>query len=137
MPNYTYRCDSCNLEFNIFHGISDILIKRLTDMKPTERPIHCSDRKRLQFYVKDENKWEKDKQHIKLDQSIRDINNKQMNALHEWLMKHPNWNKNPSESEEYMTLISKIAWSNDDRQRNKDKIKRKISCAIELKGAMN
>ena len=27
MPNYTYRCDSCNLEFNIFHGINDILIK--------------------------------------------------------------------------------------------------------------
>ena len=25
-------------------------------MKPDERPIHCSDKKRLQFYIKDENK---------------------------------------------------------------------------------
>ena len=40
-------------------GISNIFVKQLQDMKPTERPIHCSDKKRLQFYVKNENKWEK------------------------------------------------------------------------------
>ena len=42
------------------------------DLNPTLRPIHCSDTKRLQFYVKDENKWEKDQQHEKLDKSIHD-----------------------------------------------------------------
>ena len=35
-------------------GVSHIFAKQLQDLKPTERPIHCSDRKRLQFYVKDE-----------------------------------------------------------------------------------
>ena len=33
-------------------GISNIFIKNLNDMDVTERPIHCSDQKRLQFYVK-------------------------------------------------------------------------------------
>ena len=30
-------------------SISDVFIKHLTNLKPTERPIHCSDKKRLQF----------------------------------------------------------------------------------------
>ena len=39
-------------------GISNIFVKHLEHMDPTQRPIHCSD-KRLQFYVKDEDKWKK------------------------------------------------------------------------------
>ena len=35
-------------------GVTNIFAKQLKDLKPTERPIHCSDTKRLQFYVKDE-----------------------------------------------------------------------------------
>ena len=41
-------------------GITNIFTKQLKDMDPTTRPIHCSDSKRLQFYVKDENEWVKD-----------------------------------------------------------------------------
>ena len=54
-----------DLEFTNKHGfvegVSNIFIKNLNDMDVTERPIHCSDQKRLQFYVKKEDKWEKDK----------------------------------------------------------------------------
>ena len=123
-------------EYGGVEAISDIFIKRLTDMKPTERPIHCSDKKRLQFYVKDEDKWEKDNEHKKIDNSIREINNKQLNKLHEWTKTHPDWNKNEKESEEYMKMVSKIAWSSDDRKKNKDKVKRNISQVIEIKDAM-
>ena len=42
------------------NGVTNIITKQLQDLKPTERPIHCSDKKRLQFYVKDDDKWEKD-----------------------------------------------------------------------------
>ena len=41
-------------------GVTNIFAKQLQDLKPTERPIHCSDKKRLQFYVKDDDKWFKD-----------------------------------------------------------------------------
>ena len=47
-------------------GVTNILQKQLTDMEPTKRPIHCSDRKRLQFYVKEDNKWEKDDNNEKI-----------------------------------------------------------------------
>ena len=48
-------------------GISNIFIKNLNDMDVTERPIHCSDQKRLQFYIKKEDKWEKDKKNEEID----------------------------------------------------------------------
>ena len=70
-----------DLEYTNQHGyvkgISNIFTKHLTDMKVTERPIHCSDKKRLQFYIKDSDKWEKDKEHKKIDQTIQKINKKQ------------------------------------------------------------
>jgi putative FmdB family regulatory protein len=27
MPNYTYRCDTCEVQFSIFHSINDTLVK--------------------------------------------------------------------------------------------------------------
>ena len=124
------------VKYGSVESISDIFIKRLTDMKPTERPIHCSDKKRLQFYVKDEDKWEKDKENTKIDDTIRIMNNKQMSKLHDWLKEHPNWSTNEDESAEYMKMVSKIAWPKDELQKNKDKVKRNISQVIELKDAM-
>jgi len=41
-------------------GVSNILLKNLTTLTPKERPLHCSDAKRLKFYVKDNDTWEKD-----------------------------------------------------------------------------
>ena len=54
-------------------GLTNILTKQLQDMNPIDRPIHCSDTKRLQFYVKDDNTWMKDDKHIKLDKSLNPL----------------------------------------------------------------
>ena len=54
-------------------GVTNIFTKQLKDLKPTERPIHCSDKKRLQFYVKDNNEWKKDANNEKLDETIYNI----------------------------------------------------------------
>ena len=65
-------------------GISKIFIKNLNNMDVTERPIHCSDQKRLQFYVKKENKWEKDAEHEEIDKSIAKVSKKQILILTDW-----------------------------------------------------
>ena len=69
-------------ESNYIDCVSNILIKNLKDLQPTERPIHCSDSKRLQFYVKDGESWEKDVD--KIDTSIDDIHTKQFDLLHKF-----------------------------------------------------
>jgi len=65
-------------------GISNIFVKHLTDMEPTERPIHCSDKKRLQFYVKEEDTWKKDCEHKKINKTIQDVTMKQIKQLKAW-----------------------------------------------------
>jgi hypothetical protein len=43
-------------EFGFVDGISNIIIKNLKELDVTERPIHCTDKKREVLYVKDEDK---------------------------------------------------------------------------------
>ena len=76
-------------------GITNIFTKQLKDMDPTTRPIHCSDSKRLQFYVKDENEWVKDSDGKQLDSTINKIKIKQANSLTEWELEHPDFIKDP------------------------------------------
>ena len=47
-------------EIGYVEGISNIIVKNLKELDITQRPVHCTDKKRETLYVKDENKWEKD-----------------------------------------------------------------------------
>ena len=113
-------------------GISNIVVKHLTHLKPTERPIHCSDKKRLQFYVKDENKWEKDDN--KLDKTIDLVSQKQIQQIKQWEQQHPNWNTNEKETEMYLQMIKQVMGGN--RSIDSLEIRKGISGALDLKNAM-
>lgn len=115
-------------------GISNIFVKHLNDLKPTERPIHCSDIKRLQFYVKDEDKWEKDTEHSKIDQSIQNITRKQIKKIKDWESKHPNWNEDDKKTDMYMSMIQQVMGSNDQEQL--ENIKRELGYTFDLKEAI-
>lgn len=54
-------------------GISSIIVKNLNALDETTRPIHCTDKKRETFYIKDEDKWEKDDEEKKQIKKV--INN--------------------------------------------------------------
>jgi len=119
-------------------GMANILTKKLKDLKPTERPIHCSDKKRLQFYVKDDNKWGKDKNNEKIDKTIDTIKRKQTIQLSEWEKMHPNFRNNPEELQEWQQLLSGMTEDPADHQPEKIKIALKRSLAIhtQLKDAI-
>ena len=63
-----------DLEYTNQHGyvkgLSQIFTKHLVDVGEKQRPIHCSDRKRLQFYVKEGDTWDKDPQNTKIDINV-------------------------------------------------------------------
>ena len=123
-----------DLEFTSNHGfvegVSNIFLKNLNDMEITERPIHCSDQKRLQFYVKKEDKWEKDKQNKEIDKSIQNISNKQIGTLMEWTNANPDYENNPVKMEEYFQLVGKTMGV--DCEKNIRKIKKIISENVKL-----
>ena len=96
-------------------GISNIFIKNLNDMDITERPIHCSDQKRLQFYVKNDNEWSKDKNNEKIDNSIEKISLKQLKSIREWVKEKSNYLESEAKMEEYFTLVRSITQPNDNK----------------------
>jgi hypothetical protein len=97
-------------------GISKIFIKNLNNMDVTERPIHCSDQKRLQFYVKKENKWEKDAEHEEIDKSIEKVSKKQILILTDWCKANPGYEDDPEKSEEYFKLVGRTMGPNDEKR---------------------
>ena len=114
-------------------------MKQLNDMKPTERPIHCTDAKRCKFYVKDENNdWKKDAENKKIDKSISDITLKQIKMLKVWEYAHSSWNSNTVLGMQRQEIICKIMGGRDmeDQAKNRKKIKQMIGETIKLKEAM-
>ena len=115
-------------------GITNIFNNHLKDMDPTTRPIHCSDSKRLQFYVKDENEWVKDSDGTQLDSTINKIKIKQANSLTEWELEHPDFIKDPKLTDEWCSLMAKIA---PESKNDIPKIKRSFAKYFEIKEAMD
>ena len=128
----------CIRDSGYIKGISNLFVKHLQDLDPTERPIHCSDKKRLQFYVKEENKWEKDKNHQKIDKTIEDITVKQIKRIKEWEKQHPDYLHNDKLLQEWHKMIQQMTGSGDEveRLKHKDQIKKSLGNSIEIKDAM-
>ena len=108
-------------------------------MPANSRPIHCSDKKRLQFYVKDENKWEKDETNEKIDRSIHDITQKQIMQLKAWEQQHPQWHASEEETATYIELVKQVMGGicNEDKQQNRDTIKREIGGNCNIQAIMD
>tara|TARA_A100001015_G_C14974533_1_gene706628 strand:- start:401 stop:1141 length:741 start_codon:yes stop_codon:yes gene_type:complete len=116
-------------------GISNIFVKNLKEIQATQRPIHCSDKKRLQFYVKDENKWDRDTKNKKIDKTIGVIAKKQIQQIKMWEKENPNWAENDELTLEYVKMIQRVM-GNVDNVDEDTSIKKNISNAICIKAAM-
>lgn len=111
-------------------GISNIFIKSLTNMDLTKRPIHCTDQKRLQFYVKDEDKWDKDKDNTKIDNSICKVAQRHVQTIQEWVAANPDFAESDKKMDEYLKLLHSITKPND--KKNLKDIKKNVGENIKL-----
>ena len=119
-------------------GVTNIFAKQLQDLKPTERPIHCSDKKRLQFYVKEDNKWFKDDDNKKIDKTIHNIKMKQTCKLSEWEQLHPNYQNNPKLLQEWQQMLGSMTDDpiNPQTDKVRKELKKSIAEHIQIKDAM-
>ena len=115
-------------------GISNVFVKKLGDLDPKERPIHCSDKKRLHFYVKNTDAWEKDDNNKNINKAIGNVQRKQIEMLYHWELNHPGWEKDEKLFNERLNLANSVYGSIKDKDRQKDNkaIKKKIGENIDL-----
>ena len=138
--NITDFVDSIKLQLNdlmevgeigYVEGISKIIVKNLNNLDETIRPIHCTDKKRETMYIKDEDKWEKDEDKIKLKKAVRSIANKNIRLLPQFREKYPEYNQSTSKiSDTYDKIVIETMLSDQDKD---EKIIKKISKATTIK----
>ena len=116
-------------------GVTNIFTKQLQDLDPTERPIHCSDKKRLQFYVKEDDVWQKDTNNEKIDRTITNIKIKQAQSLTEWEKDNPNFQNDPVLLEKWQYMMANLSAA-DGKEKASKNIARNIADVLNIKEAM-
>jgi hypothetical protein len=87
-------------------GISNIIIQNLKGLDVSQRPVHCTDKKRETIYVKDENIWEKDEEKLKMHKLVRKVQDKNFKMIQKFREKYPDYNKASSRhSDTYNNII--------------------------------
>jgi Txe/YoeB family toxin of Txe-Axe toxin-antitoxin module len=110
-------------------GISNIIIQNLKGLDVSQRPVHCTDKKRETIYVKDENIWEKDEEKLKMHKLVRKVQDKNFKMIQKFREKYPDYNKASSRhSDTYNNIIIESMGGRGDNDFEKEeKIIHKVS----------
>jgi hypothetical protein len=117
-------------ELGYVDGISNIIVKNLNALDVTQRPVHCTDKKREILYIKDEDKWEKDNEEKnKLRKAIKRVALKNQRMIPKFKEEHPDCGKSASKfSDQYNKIIYEAMGGVGDNNLEKElKIIKKIT----------
>jgi hypothetical protein len=116
-------------ELGYVEGISNIIVKNLKDLDVTQRPVHCTDKKRETMYIKDEDKWEKDDEQKKMHKMVRRVADKNARMLPKFKEAHPDCLKSSSRySDQYNKIIMEAMGGRGDNDFEKEeKIIKRVS----------
>ena len=122
-------------ELGYADGISNIIEANLKALDVTQRPVHCTDKKRETMYIKNENNWEKeDDNKTTLRKAIKKIANKNIKLLPVFREKYPEYSNSSSRiSDKYDKIVLEAMGGagNNDLEKE-DKIIHNISKCVVL-----
>ena len=99
-------------------GISRIFTNGLKELDVSKRPIHCSDLKREVVYIKNDNKWEKENNHLK--KAIKQITNKNIRLIPKWKEENPEHNQyHNKKNDEYLKIMYESMGPTDELDERK------------------
>ena len=121
-------------EIGYVEGISSIIVKNLNELDVNKRPVHCTDKKRETMYIKDDNKWEKDEEGLKLHKVVRKVACKNQNLIPKFKEKHPDCGKyNSKFSDQYNKIVvESMGGTGDNDFEKEEKIIKNISKEITI-----
>jgi hypothetical protein len=108
-------------ELGYVEGISNIIVKNLKELDVTQRPVHCTDKKRETIYVKEEDKWEKDNENKKMHKMVRKVQDKNFKMIQKFKEKYPDYNRASSKhSDVYNNIIIESMGGKGDNDYEKE-----------------
>lgn len=124
-------------ENGYIEGMGNILSRSLQQLSPLSRPIHCSDKRRMVFYVKDDDAWQRDGGD-KITGSLDLITQKQVQQIKEWERNHEGWEADERKVGEWMAVVRNVMGNAEPVQREADKVQvlKTLTTTTELREAM-
>ena len=115
-------------ELGYVEGMTKIFIDKLNSMDVCKRPMHCSDARREIIYIKDENRWEREKpSNPTLRKAVKRITFKNMRLTNLWSDTHPESKCNESRMNDvYIKLVIQSTGGSGEISDSEDKIIRRI-----------
>ena len=102
-------------------GISNIITTNLKKLDVTQRPVHCTDRKRETIYIRDDNTWTKDETKTKLKKVIKHVVHKNQRLIPKFKEAHPDCIHSSSKySDQYNKLIIEAMGGRGDNDYEKE-----------------
>ena len=119
--NFTFSLQDLEMLHTIgYHETMErTFVRRLKEMEKTKRPIHCSDKKRKSFYIKDNNVWEKDEDNKKLIVSVKQIATKQFGAINNWRHHNVDWLENDTKHNFFNKSVMEVGKCDNVKEMNK------------------
>jgi len=116
-------------ELGYIEGISNIIVRNLKELDVTQRPVHCTDKKRETIYIKDDDKWEKDDEKKKMHKLVKRVADKNARLLPKFKERYPDYRKSSSPlSDQYnKILIESMGGSGDNDFEKEEKIIKKVT----------
>lgn len=116
-------------EVGYVEGISTIISKNLKQLDVTQRPVHCTDKKRETLYIKDEDKWEKEEEsNPKMRKVIKHVSHKNAKLIQDFRTKYPDCGTSTSRKSDQFNkmILESMGGSGNNHMEKEDKIIRNI-----------
>ena len=116
-------------ELGFVEGISNTIVKCISDMELYDRPLHCTDLKRETIYIKDGEKWEKDEDKVEFRKAVKRIANKNHKMTTVWMENTPDVNTMGTENyEKFFTYMQSTlgGCGQDETKLFEDKVMRNV-----------
>jgi hypothetical protein len=130
--NITWDDTAETKDICIEQSLTNLIMDKVKDMDITERPIHCTDKKRLQYYVKD-GEWKTKDIDIVFDKVLYDLSKKHVNNLAVYGEEHPEWIQNDDNTEMYFGITTNCMIYKHEMERRRNKVKKLLSDKVLLK----
>ena len=102
--------------------LTNLMVDGLNSMEHVERPIHCTDQKRKVMYVKDNDKWEKDKDNALFLQGVHELADIHKKRVHLWQQDNPEFKTREKLQAVFTSIIGNLFTDVTEQRKDMNKI---------------